>query len=619
MLRLLSCFSALCGAALLCLAPPSVSAAVLQLLPEDTDILVAINDVTELQDQGTSNSFVKAWNHPAIQEWTAPLREKFNWEKLNEEMADETGGTRFDEVIALIDGGMAIGFHGFDFETMEQWGDRPEFTLLVEFGENADAAREIFDRDLENDDPDETRTERENYGDAEIVEVTHIETDEESGETQEESMYWTVHDGLFALSLHRERVLAALDARRRGGADAPFDQGRHYASINSRAGDPDLLFYLNGRSIAKAIMAGVEAQAADQPPNPMGISPTSILPALGVDRWELLYFAARLEEQESFTHMGLLHNGDPTGLWNLFPAAASHFDEPSWVPAGWHSVTSVNFDLLNFFDVLEGTLGQISPMVVGMWQGIQMQTEQNTGINLRTGLINTFGAGIVAGQFVPGDPGIDFARIPPGEQAQLLAIKLRDAETLRATINTALQGPLQGMSQMMEVRDYLGHDLMVFNLPNPLLGDLQAEHAVCITDDYLLLSLYSAGPLEQVLQNLADGSKGNFWDRADVREALADIPGDATAFARQDTAAMIFHLVETLKFLAEAPPPPEMFDEEGEEVEPPPNPAADFARMLDMSAAPGLALLRELFGPSYSYNLFDEEGVHAVTHTLHVE
>ena len=247
----------------------------------------------------------------------------------------------------------------------------------------------------------------------------------------------------------------------------------------------------------------MEANSAAQPPNPMAITPAAVLPALGLDRWEMLYFTAQVDADQTIGHYGVTHNGSPTGLWNMLLANSDRFPRPSWLPEGWHTASTMRFDMANAVNELEHMAAQISPMAIGMWQGIQMQVQQSMGIDLKNGLFNTFGDEIVFAQFFEGDPGIDFASVPFGQRPQLIAIKLRDAATFRNTFNTALETALQSIKPFMEVRDYLGQEMMVFSLPNPAEPGTSQTSALAISDDTFFLSMFAAAPLEQVLQAIA--------------------------------------------------------------------------------------------------------------------
>ena len=132
----------------------SAQASLLHLIPDNTEIVVSINDLPAMRERSLNNPFVLAWSHPAIVEWTAPMREQMDWLKINESMKEESGKT-VDELLAMIDGGIAISLAGLAEGDLQEWAKQPNVLILVEVGANGDQVRDFLEETLKREQEDE--------------------------------------------------------------------------------------------------------------------------------------------------------------------------------------------------------------------------------------------------------------------------------------------------------------------------------------------------------------------------------------------------------------------------------------------------------------------------------
>jgi hypothetical protein len=107
-----------------------------------------------------------------------------------------------------------------------------------------------------------------------------------------------------------------------------------------------------------------------------------------------------------------------------------------------------------------------------------------------------------------------------------------------------LAGP--AAEQLFAERDYLGHTLYTVNLPGAP-GDSGAVQGVnyAIAENTLLIGVGSPAPVENALQGMASRA-GGFWQRADVKSTLTDLPADAVSVEVHDLRVLLASLAESV-------------------------------------------------------------------------
>jgi hypothetical protein len=98
------------------------------------------------------------------------------------------------------------------------------------------------------------------------------------------------------------------------------------------------------------------------------------------------------------------------------------------------------------------------------------------------------------------------------------------------------------------------------------------------------VSIGSPAAIESVLQG-----GPSFWDRDDVKQALAQVPGDACSFTYQDTGALIGTIFQTFVQLAN-------------------NPETKGEVPVDTSAIPDASVFTKYWGDSVGYLTRDSQG-----------
>ena len=276
-------------------------------------------------------------------------------------------------------------------------------------------------------------------------------------------------------------------------------------------------------------------------------------------------------------------------------------------------------DLSLLVPVLEGIAEDLNPAFIEMWNGMNLQFSQNFGVDLKEDIFGALGTGIIMAQFHEGDAGISFEHTPMGQQPQLLAFKLRDADRLRLTWTTlqARMFPQGALPPGMEARDYLGQEIVLMKSPSPISPSKEQVIALCITDEYFIISLYSTYPLERALQMLAGDEGGSLWDRPDVEDDMAWTPREAVGLNRQDLAVVFAQVFGSLKNAAELLEESEELAEGAEQLDEQPIPFEALFRSFDFSETPDLEMLRKYLGVQVSVSVAEEDGLYSESRLPH--
>ncbi|MBT5900960.1 MAG: hypothetical protein HOH58_02495, partial [Opitutaceae bacterium] len=535
---------------------PLSRADVLEVVPAEVDLLFAMEDLPATQEDFHLTPLARLMEDPQWSDFVAPMWEQIEFDDLKKRFTENTG-IEWEEASRLITGGWAFFLDSLDAGPMSEWEQSPDIGIVLEVGKNEDLIAQFFHDEMESGDGDVAMV-IEEYDGVEIF--TEDKSGRDSADTTEgdvveasddATMFVAVFDGVCALTGRKDTLLSIIDRRRGRGVVESFRYSPQYDRIFEREGFADWLLWLHAPPIYSALQTAIGEQPV--PPasaeGQMPLRPTELLPAFGGDDFHGLYVVGSIEEDYTRSASGILYEPDAGGLWQLMPDGSERFPSPEWMPQEWNVVGTAAVDLSLLVPVLEGIAEDLNPAFIEMWNGMNLQFSQNFGVDLKEDIFGALGTGIIMAQFHEGDAGISFEHTPMGQQPQLLAFKLRDADRLRLTWTTlqARMFPQGALPPGMEARDYLGQEIVLMKSPSPISPSKEQVIALCITDEYFIISLYSTYPLERALQMLAGDEGGSLWDRPDVEDDMAWTPREAVGLNRQDLAVVFAQVFGSLK------------------------------------------------------------------------
>jgi hypothetical protein len=131
----------------------------------------------------------------------------------------------------------------------------------------------------------------------------------------------------------------------------------------------------------------------------------------------------------------------------------------------------------------------------------------------------------------------------PDKLDQIYAIALENpAAFIKAVEGVKLMAFGPAADKLFAKREYLGQDLYTFTPPTPAGAAADAPPAkgfsYAIAGHTLLVGVGSPSGVEAALQGMAE-KRPSFWDKPEVKTALADVPEDACSVQVTDLRVLV--------------------------------------------------------------------------------
>jgi hypothetical protein len=530
--------------------PASPKLPLANLVDDQTLLALSVSDVPALLRGWDVSPLAASWSDPQIVKFLAPLREQMQVDQWDADTQAATG-LSVRELLGLVEGEVLFALPSFDFSQANS-SSVPAFLLALEVGARGSKIEKILADAAEKRG---LKEETETFAGVRV----HVrplsaprdaDADDAGASTTEtrapRTLAWALVEGVWLISTTKERVFAAIDAVQQGGLSASLGASERFQRTRQRVGPAQALAYLNLPAIYPLVQEAVVASKAKSAgkPNPLGLDPEVVLKALGLDVLGEAYAAVALEPTQARLDTGLAYT-EERGVMRLVAYQPGPTSQPDWVPAKWPNVSTARFSVPKAYAGLEALVNAVSPMLFGMAQGQMRSFDKKLGVDLRRDLIGSLGDDLVTAYALP--PGQDAGTVPAWTQMdQLIAVSLVNEEAFLRSVNAlkALAGP--AADQLFTQRDYLGNTLYTLNVPTaPGASGTARGFSYAIAQKTLLVGIGSPATVEGALQGMASGA-GGFWQRADVKAALTDLPSDAVSLQVQDLRVLLASLVESV-------------------------------------------------------------------------
>jgi hypothetical protein len=580
--------------------PAAPSVPLVNLVDDQTLFAVSVTDTPALLKGWDAGPIAATWNDAQVVKFLAPLRTELKVEQWDEETKAATGMT-VRELLALAEGEALFAITSFDVALIAA-ETPPPLLIALEVGKQGDKIEKIM-ADAAAKKSHKVETETFSGVKVNLTPAGKPDAEEDADAASPSVGAWAIVDGVWLLSPQKEAVFAAIDAQQQGGHVSGLGKSERFLRTRQRTGDAQSLAYINFPAIYPLIRQAVldnKAKSAGQP-NMMGLDAEVIFEALGLDTIGELYVAMATGENETRFDSGLAFSGD-RGLMKLVAYEPGSAPRPEWVPAKWPSVSTARFSLPKAYEGLEELLEAISPMLSGMAQGQIRGLNKQLGVDLKRDLIGNIGDELTSAYAVP--PGFAAGTVPPWtEMDQLIALSLVNEAGFTKAVDALklIAGP--AAEQMFLKREYLGHTLYTINMPSGTEEKAARGFHYAIANRTLLIGIGSAAPVENVLQSMAS-PKDSFWDRDDVKSALADAPAQASMIQVQDLAVMMKSFIEMAVQLQKQADATQDPDEEKKHY-------------IDVNARPDDATLGRYWGLSSGHGERTSEGIFSTARIAH--
>lgn len=587
---------------LLTALPGSVqSAGLTEILSEDTAAILHVRSVPDLRVQWAHNPLAKTWAEPEVQAFFAPAIEDFQEENaggLAELIRSETGLSP-EELLDLIPGELAVAILDLRALLDEEEDQELPILMLADLGDDSTEMEALLERLV---DEDETVTEEEFQG--ETLRLVESMGEEEDGPIP--SVVWAIVENRLFLGAAKVAVQEAIANQKRGGADEPLASAPGFAEIYHDYPAAQGAMYLNLGVVVPLVTEFLEeensAVAEDGQPSAMasmGITPESLVAALGLDQMTSAYAVAELSERTSIFCTGVKWNEEPN-LMRVFAYGEPPAPKPSFIPDTWVSVSSGRFSITKGYHALKELLGDLNPGLVAMLDGQIAQMNQGLGIDIERDLIGNFGDEIIQGESLVGSRAESNPLTPTD---QFFAASIHDQETAGRMIDAAM-AMAPGMAQMITSREYLGETIFTFDPPvmegMPPDAPRPSSFSYAITRNYLLVSVGAPTMVETAVQGL-EGAGNSIWENPEIARALDALPTGESMVSYQDVRRLVVTIFDLIVKGAAM-----RADE-------------DDGPSFDLDARPSAEVLARHWGPAVSAMYIDPDGVRSVARLEHGE
>lgn len=554
----------------------SAATPLLNLVSDQAPLVISFDDVPSMRKAYRESPWAKTWQDEQVRKFFAPLHAQIDFEKIDGEVKAKTGHT-IDELAGFATGDALIAFTsvGIDFENEDARNKIP-FIAAIELGANASKVEKMI-ADAREKNPN-TEHETEDFAGVTI----HIETPKTKDDQKNDGpdhIVWAIAEGVWILGFNTESVIAAVDALKKGGVENAYGKSTQYLATKEKSGLSHFTFALNFKPIVARAQQEIAKQAAQgEQSNPL-LNPAAIIPALGLDAWNQLYFSLHFGDTQTSVTGGFTFS-EERGLLKMFSYGRGPVARPAFVPAKWISVSSAKFSLKNFYSGLEETIAAYNPGLLGMGQMYLENFNQQLGIDIKRDFFGSFGSDFISAYA----PRAGAAKTSSMEDLdQFVGFSLDNPKAFTTAFDALLKMGGPQAEQMIVKREYLGSTINTIEVP-ATAGQPGKSFSYAIAKNYFMLSVGSAGAIESALQ-----SGPSFWDRNEVKKAFSAIPGDAGSFTYQDTSALIGTVFQSLAQI-------------------PSSQSTNGQSPVDASATPSVDTLSKYWGDTVGYLTRDSQG-----------
>jgi len=520
-------------------SPVTATPPLTDLVDDQTAFALIISDVPGLLRGWDASPMARTWNDEQVVKYFAPLRHLMQVDTWDDQARAATGKS-VRELLALARGQALVALPAS--AVADALGGKPApdsapaplpLLVAVELGDNAGVVEKLAaDAAAKNEN---LRVETTNY--AGVLIHTSLAPAPKDGGKAGGTTVTAMCQGIWLLSPSYDRVCAAVDAIKQGGLPNALGRTEPYLRARERAGAAQVIAVGNLPAIYPALLASAQKQPASDLP----FTPEALLKGLGLDALGEFVYTVNFGDQETRVTASLGWQ-EERGLVKLLAFGPGGALRPDWVPARWINVSAAKWDLRATYAALEEMLGAISPQLLASAQAQVKAAGDQMGIDLKRDLIGSLGSDLVTATALP--PDADPSMPPaPDKLDQIYAIALENpAAFIKAVEGVKLMAFGPAADKLFAKREYLGQDLYTFTPPTPAGAAADAPPAkgfsYAIAGHTLLVGVGSPSGVEAALQGMAE-KRPSFWDKPEVKTALADVPEDACSVQVTDLRVLV--------------------------------------------------------------------------------
>ena len=436
-----------------------------QMISEDVELFFNIRNLSELREQWAEHPMAEIFQDESLLELFESLN---NAEETEDESAGffvemkNTFGLSKDEFFELFPGQVSLAFYNITDQILQN-GKRVEFIAMAEFSGDEKRLNELaqiqFERNAEMQKAANPQIEHEMIEEVFMGETLYFDETFDGETTYVEDGYALV-DGILVLATPESRLREAVEIIKEG-TETSISDSAPYKRSREHSGRGDIGLYVNLAELIPSLNTALENLPIYNMLALFGVTPQSLKSALSLESMEGVSMDFDVVADGILGYFGILYS-EKSGLLSLLEYAEGDLPEARYVPGKVLNSSIALFDLSAMYGSLEKILGNVSPQVVSMLD-IQMQAIQtNTGVDLRTSILENFGTQIVGFSILKEEVSNVMELLQP---QQVIVIDLRDAEAFGQALN-ALIDNAQALRSSIDESVFEGETIYSIVVPN---------------------------------------------------------------------------------------------------------------------------------------------------------
>ena len=505
-----------------------------RLIPDETILLVEIDDFTELRTQFKKTNLYKLITDPAMLPFVEDVKAK--WQERKKDEADDKIPGILRDVDVWPRGRIAIAVV-LDEQTKD--ANDPPILFITQWGEGIEKVKEAVDKSVEKAIEDGARREAEDYRGARIISMIDKSSDALS--------YCFLDDCLIG-SVNLDVLKFVIAQIKGAGSPTLSDDDDYNTTLRAlgSAGAGQAGFYVNIKQIVKMALAeDTDGEAG------------TIINNLGLSNVTSFAGTVDLVGGPGGSPLGkalLKIDGEKRGICKMLEIESTGLRIPHFVPASSSSVFVINLNVKKAFAELCDIFGHFSPQMAAMLYMplVPSSSQGEPPLILKTGLIDHLGSRIVIAQSVK-KPSSGSGGAASAEGQAIIAIAIDNRNALEKSLSL-LHSTFIAPDNPDARRELLGHTIYSIDLSKFLpffaagAGGPDAPKmppwGFTVTDTHLIFAPDAA--VERTIRTLGGGTEpidSVQW----FAKAQANIPSAVGLAGMENIAATMEPIWATLR------------------------------------------------------------------------
>jgi hypothetical protein len=351
---------------------------------------------------------------------------------------------------------------------------------------------------------------------------------------KDSTLAWSWWQGMGALA-SSPRMLSGIMESRQGSHH--LDQAEYWQKLQSRAPQGDIIFYADLEMVDAWLRDRMSGGQADSLGSMVGITPRSMVSALGLGAFKAASMTATLGADEAQLDGGILMTDQP-GLARLMAYQAGPVMRPDIIPPDAVFASVSRFSLSDFWTGLTEMLDRIGPGMSYFARGQMQKIGGTAGLDFEKDILGNFGDETFLAYLPRHD---DHPDSLAGMFDQLSGVAVKDPakalKTVTALVEWAPTGvpdeTTQAKPKKTETRVVNGVKVSTVHFGS---GEKGSTLSYAVTDSMLLVAMGEDDILARALQNRGRGV--SLWTRNDIAPLLASFPREACSLSYWDPSML---------------------------------------------------------------------------------